>query len=93
MVIARTRSGRTARCISRFKPSQWIFAFTLDEKVCRELNFSYGVIPFVMKDRSDRNIVEFLRSQGIEGKAVITEEVRLDESVKVGTNAVKIFEI
>ena len=93
MIIARTRSGRTARCISRFKPSQWIFAFTPEEKVCKELNFSYGVIPFAMEDRSDKNIVEFLRDTGVSGKAVITEEVRLDENVRVGTNAVKIFNV
>jgi len=93
MIVARTRSGRTARCISRFKPSQWIFAFTPEEKVCRELNFSYGVVPFTMEDRSDKNIVEFLRDMGVGGKAVITEEVRLDESVRVGTNAVKIFNV
>lgn len=92
-IIARTRSGRTARSISRFKPSQWIFAFTPDERVRRNLNFSYGVIPFTMKDRSDRNIVSFLKKLGIEGKAVITEEIRLDESVRIGTNAVKIFDV
>ena len=93
MIIARTRSGRTARCISRFKPSQWIFAFTPEEKVCKELSFSYGVIPFAMEDRSDKNIVEFLKDMGVRGKAVITEEVRLDESIRVGTNAVKIFNV
>ncbi len=92
-IVARTRSGRTARSISRFKPSQWILAFTTSEKVCKELNFSYGVVPFALEDRSDKSIVKFLKNEGIEGRIVITEEVRLDEEVKVGTNAIKIFEI
>ncbi len=90
-IVARTRSGRTARSISRFKPSQWILAFTTSKKVCRELNFSYGVIPFEVKDRSDVAIADYLKERNVRGRIVITEEVRLDENVKVGTNAIKVF--
>ncbi len=90
-IVARTRSGRTARSISRFKPSQWILAFTTSRKVCRELNFSYGVIPFDVKDRSDTAIADYLKERNVRGRVVITEEVRLDENVSVGTNAIKVF--
>jgi pyruvate kinase len=40
-----TKTGTTARMISRFKPSVWIVALSHDEAVCRGLAFSYGVHP------------------------------------------------
>ncbi len=92
-IVARTRSGRTARCISRFKPNCWILAFTTSDRVCKNLSFSYGVIPFNLKDRDDKTIVEFLRREGVSGRIVITEESRLEESVRVGTNAIKIINV
>ncbi len=92
-IVARTRSGRTARCISRFKPNCWILAFTTSDRVCKNLSFSYGVIPFNLKDRDDKTIVNFLRKEGVSGRIVITEESRLEESVRVGTNAIKIINV
>jgi len=44
-VIVPTRSGSTARNISRFKLPVWIMAVSSDEKVCQCLMFSYGVFP------------------------------------------------
>jgi pyruvate kinase len=40
-----TRTGMTARLISRFKPSPWIVAVSRHPGVCRGLAFSYGVCP------------------------------------------------
>ena len=40
-----TRTGTTARMISRFKPAAWIVAVSRDEAVCQGLAFSYGVHP------------------------------------------------
>jgi len=45
VVIVPTRSGTTARMISRFKPSAWIAAVSQDPAVCQALVFSYGVCP------------------------------------------------
>ena len=42
-VFAPTRSGTTARMISRFKPHVWIVAVSPDMAVCQGLAFSYGV--------------------------------------------------
>ncbi len=92
-IIARTRSGKTARHISRFKPQCWIFAFTTNEKVRKNLNFSYGVIAFNLKDRDDKTIVDYLRNEGISGKVILTEESRIDEKVRIGTNTIKILDI
>ncbi len=40
-----TRSGTTARIISRCKPSVWLVAPSHDPAVCQNLAFSYGVYP------------------------------------------------
>lgn len=40
-----TRTGTTARMISRLNPSQWIVALSHDPAVCQELGFSSGVEP------------------------------------------------
>jgi pyruvate kinase len=44
-VFVPTRTGTTARMISRFKPSVWIAAICRDWAVCQGLAFSYGVQP------------------------------------------------
>jgi len=49
-VFVPTRSGTTARLISRFKPSAWIVAVSPDEAVCQQLVFSYGVAPIVQAE-------------------------------------------
>jgi pyruvate kinase len=38
-----TRTGTTARMISRFNPAVWIVALSRDAGVCQGLAFSYGV--------------------------------------------------
>ncbi|HEX3470673.1 MAG TPA: pyruvate kinase [Silvibacterium sp.] len=44
-VFVPTRTGTTARMISRLNPSQWIVGLSRDPAVCRGLVFSYGVAP------------------------------------------------
>ena len=44
-VFVPTRTGTTARMISRFKPRVWIVAVSSDLAVCQSLTFSYGVLP------------------------------------------------
>ncbi len=41
--LAPTKTGTTARLISRFKPRVWITALSADPAVCQALQFSYGV--------------------------------------------------
>jgi pyruvate kinase len=42
-VLVPTRSGSTARMISRFKPAVWVVAPCADAVACQALAFSYGV--------------------------------------------------
>src|SRR5262249_164546 len=45
VVLVRTRSGSTARMISRFKPAVWVAAPSANSTACQGLAFSYGVYP------------------------------------------------
>jgi len=44
-VFVPTRTGTTARMISRFNPAVWIVTLSRDAAVCRGLAFSYGTHP------------------------------------------------
>ena len=44
-IVACSLSGKTARMVSRFRPPMDIIGFTADEKTCRQLALSWGIIP------------------------------------------------
>jgi len=48
-----TRTGTTARMISRFKPGVWVTSLSRDPAVGQGLAFSYGVLPVDMADEPD----------------------------------------
>jgi pyruvate kinase len=50
LVLAPTRSGTTARILSRCKPPVWLVAPSSDPAVCQGLAFSYGVHPVENSD-------------------------------------------
>lgn len=52
-VIVPTRSGTTARSITRFRLPVWITAFSRYEKTCQDLMFSYGVLPICESKHPD----------------------------------------
>jgi pyruvate kinase len=52
-VFVPTRTGTTARMISRFKPSVWVAAISRDPKVCQALVFSYGIFPVELPNDPD----------------------------------------
>jgi pyruvate kinase len=56
-----TRTGTTARMVSRLNPSQWIVALSRDPAVCQELVFCGGVEP-VQLFEDPRNWCEFART-------------------------------
>ncbi len=47
-IISVTQSGHTARMISRFRPACPIIATTVNPKVQRQLNLSWGVLPYLV---------------------------------------------
>ena len=52
-VFVPTRTGTTARMISRFNPPLWIVALSRDHAVCQGLTFSYGVHPVEAVEEPD----------------------------------------
>ncbi len=52
-ILTQASSGSTARHISRLKPPCWILAFSNRKEVCDFLIFSYGVYPFLIKDKDN----------------------------------------
>jgi pyruvate kinase len=61
VVFVPTRTGTTARMISRLNPSQWVVALSHDPAVCQELAFCGGVEP-VQLFADPRNWREFART-------------------------------
>ncbi|MDD6041734.1 MAG: pyruvate kinase [Clostridia bacterium] len=49
-IITVTKSGRTAKMISKYRPSCPIICCTTDETVCRQLSLSWGVTPLMISE-------------------------------------------
>lgn len=76
-VIIPTRSGASARTITRFRFPMWITAVSTQAITCQQLQFSYGVFPLHEPDHPEdwnsfaRN---WLEANGIEGSLVVLTE-------------------
>jgi pyruvate kinase len=53
MIITVTKSGKTARMISRYRPECAIVGCTTHKHVLRQLNLSWGVIPILISEEKD----------------------------------------
>jgi pyruvate kinase len=76
-VIVPTRSGITARRISRFKPPVWVTAVSSELKTCRDLLFSYGVFPVHETEHPEDWkpwVRRWLKAHGREGRFVVLTE-------------------
>ena len=49
-ILTVTKSGFSARMISRFRPECTIIGCAMEDKVCRQLNLSWGVQPILLKE-------------------------------------------
>jgi len=52
-IIAVTKSGQTARRVSKFRPFQHIIAATPSEKTFHQLSLSWGVFPVLARSQDD----------------------------------------
>jgi pyruvate kinase len=52
-ILTVTKSGRSARMVSRFRPDCMIIAGSTNVKVCRQLNMSWGVTPVLLQEKED----------------------------------------
>ena len=61
-IITVTKSGTTARVISKYRPSCTIIGCTTSEIVWRQLSLSWGVVPLMIKEES--NTDDLVRARG-----------------------------
>jgi pyruvate kinase len=76
-VIVPTRSGATARSITRFRLPVWITAISSEAKTCQDLMFSYGVYPHCETDHPEdwrTWTATWLEKQEISGDLVVMTE-------------------
>ena len=51
-IITVSLGGQTARLISKYRPSCPIISCTMNDVVCRQMNMSWGVIPFIIDEKT-----------------------------------------
>lgn len=52
-IVTVTKSGTTARMISRYRPTSDIISCATTEKVCRQLSLAWGVTPVLIKEEKE----------------------------------------
>lgn len=69
-IITVTKSGKTARMISKYRPLCPIISGTTEPKVQRQMNLSWGVIPIMVEEKNNtdelfEHVVEVARAQNL----------------------------
>ncbi len=52
-IVTVTKSGRSARMISRYRPKSDIISCATTDKVCRQLSLTWGVTPILIKEEKE----------------------------------------
>ena len=52
-IVSVTKSGRSARMIAGYRPASGIIGCATTEKVCRQINLTWGVTPVLIKEERD----------------------------------------
>lgn len=68
-IVTVTKSGRTARMVSKYRPDCAIIACAMSDNVARQLNMSWGVTPIIIKEEKDtfelfEHAVEEVKAKG-----------------------------
>ena len=78
VVFVPSRTVGTVRRLTRFRIPVWIVAFGQNEKVCRDLEFSYGVYPLYEPGGRGSwrgHAADWMEEHGLSGAlAVLTEQ-------------------
>jgi len=94
-VIVPSRTGGTARMISRFKPGAWIVSVSGDRAVCQAMAFSYGVHAVEQVESVD-NWAEFagrwVRAHGVRGTRAMLVAAS-SEQVSEGSYRIEIMPV
>lgn len=95
-IITVSKSGRTARMVSKYRPACDIFGCTTYENISRQLNLSWGITPVLIQEEQDTfdlfdNAVQVLLDNGLlnqDDLTVITAGVPL--GISGTTNMLKV---
>lgn len=95
-IVAVSKSGKTVGSISKYRPSVPIIGCSTEERVCRQLNLCWGVVPILMEEEDSADelfdhAVEKAEQKGLIKRgelAVITAGVPLGMSGT--TNMIKV---
>ena len=94
-VFVPTRSGASARSITRFRLPVWIAGISSQETTCQDLQFSYGVYPVHEPDHPEdwkAYVREFLGSHGLDGNLVVLTEGPSEKHPE-GNNRMEIIDL
>ena len=72
-IIAVTRSGNTARMVSKYRPGCPIIACTPDERIWRQLNLVWGVTPLLTKEEYSMEILLLHATEAAEENGYVKE--------------------
>ena len=72
-IIAVTRSGNTARMVSKYRPGCQIIACTPDERTWRQLNMVWGVAPILTKEEYSMEILLLHATEAAEENGYVKE--------------------
>lgn len=99
-IIVVSKSGTSARMISRYRPACDIIGCATTEKVCRQLNMVWGITPVLLKEKHDvfvlfDHAIEKAKSRGlieIGDTTVITSGIPMGRSGTTNMLKVEVVE-
>ena len=98
-IITVSKSGRTARMVSKYRPACDIFGCTTQENIRRQLNLSWGITPILIQEEQDTfdlfdNAIQVIQDIGLlkqDDLTVITAGVPL--GISGTTNMIKVHTV
>ena len=98
-IVTATKSGRTARMVSQYRPASQIIATTTSDRTYRELSLVWGVCPYISPDMSDTDKM-FEKSVEVATQAGIVDPgdtIVITAGIPIGisgtTNLIKVSQI
>ena len=98
-IIAMTKSGSTCSLVSQYKPQAMIIGCGMDEKVLRQLNLNFGVVPLYVRECNDTDeMIDLAIENSIrEGILSSGDEVVITAGIPLGkpgfTNMLKVVKV
>lgn len=85
-IVTVSKSGHTARMVSKYRPGCMIVGCSPDEHTCRQLNLSWGVLPVMIKEEYSMEILFLHATEAAERKGYVEngEVVVLTAGVPLG---------